>query len=733
VRLLDFGIAKFIDRPSDKPTELADSVAAPVDGSERTLHGGRALSPAYASPEQVRGESITTATDIYSLGALLYRLLTGFSPHDDAAQSGGRSRLPSQLLTDRGRTRNARQTRGDLDAVIALAIADSPHDRYASVAALIDDLDRWLSDYPVRARSPGWFDQLVKFTRRNRALAASFAASAVIVLGFSAGVTALAIKLEEERATALQAADTTEQIADYLVDLFGAADPAAHQGETLTARELLDRGVERIRDQPDMAPAVRSRLVHRMALAYRNLGLLDDSVPLYESAIALGEQGGQDDEALWALRLELADLHRERSEYEEASRRLRTAIRVLEREGGPREALASAYNNYGILLEVNERFDDAENWARRALEIAATLPETRQNAIVETRFRHNLAIALSGQGRYDEAVELFEQVLEAKSAQLGLRHPSRLASLESLASAHRNAGRLVVAAELLEASIALRRDIYGPDAISLARVGNELANVHHDAGRYPNAERAYRDALAIIDANPQRDPMLHAFLINNLASLYEDAGDLERAEPLFRRSIELRRELSGPDALPVIRARVNLARLLIKRGVLPEAGRLLDAARAALSEEFPDNRYRWQASEVQAALLQAARGQPRAARIRMANALEALESLGPMAAFGLRRARLAAARLDIDSGDAESALDRIEQIDADLPDGFSPQHPKRQILRVLKAQALAALGRGEEARRLASAAERRLEQQFADGADIRRRAQAVLAVGAGSG
>lgn len=733
-RLLDFGIAKLVDAPADKRSESVASGIERSDDPNRTIHGGGALSPAYASPEQMRGEAITTATDVYSLGALLYRLLTGVSPHDRAAQHDGQWHLPSDLLAVSGRTREARRVRGDLDAVLRRAMAESPEDRYGGVSAFIDDLDRWLSDYPVRARPSSWIDHLVKFTRRNRALAASLVASAVLVLGFSAGVTGLAVKLEEERTAAVQAADTTEQIADYLVDLFDAADPTTHQGETLTARALLDRGVERIQDQPEMPPTVRSRLLHRMALAYRNLGLLDDAVPLYEAAIGYADTGKDiDPQEAWSIRLELADLHRERGEHDEAARRLQAAIERLENDDGPRDALASAYNNYGILLEVKERYAEAETWARRALAVAADLPDTRESAIHETRYRHNLAIALSGQGRYDEAIEIFEQVLDSKLEQLGPRHPSRLISLESLASTHRNAGSLAEAAELFEASRTLRREIYGPDALSLARVGNELANVHHDAGRYRDAERAYRDALAIMEADPERAPMLHAFLVNNLASLYEDAGDLERAEPLFRRSIELRRSLSGPDALAVVRARINLARLLIKRGVLAEAGRLLEAARATLTEKFPDNRYRWQSAEVQVALLEAARGQIGSARTRMARAMAALEAMGPMAAFGLRRARLAAVRLDLDSGEAERALAGIELIEETLPAAFAPEHPKRQILNVLRAQALAALDRGDEARRLAGATAPLLEQQFADGADIRRRAQAVLAVGAGSG
>ena len=728
VRLLDFGIAKLVASPHAADDPAAPAAAPPDPSASGTEHGARLLSPAYASPEQIRGDPVTTATDIHGLGSLLYRLLTGRAPHDAPRRSDDASDPPSACKTTRRLSASARR---DLDAIVERAMADDPADRYGSAGALLDDLDRWRGHRPVAARRGGWIDHVAKFARRNRALAASLAVSAVVIAGSAVALGVLAVRLADERAAAVRSAATTDRIADYLVDLFAAADPASHQGETLTARELLDRGVERIRGEDDMEPVVRARLLHRMALAYRNLGLLDDAAPLYALAIAAAERSAAAD--VWRLRLERADLQRERGLHGEAERRLRRAIDRLERAGGRQKALAHAYNNLGIVLETTERYADAEAAARRGLMLLETLPAGREHDILRTRFRHNRAIALSGLGRYDEAIDEFERVIEAKTELLGPRHPSRLISMETLASTLREAGRFAVAGERLEASLALRREIYGPDALSLARVGNELANVHHDAGRYGEAERAYRDAMAVIEADPERDRLLHAYLVNNLGALYEDRGDLERAEPLFRRSLELRIDLSGPQSLPVVRARINLARLLIKRGALAEADELLEAAQRTLAESFPDNRYRWQAAEAQRAMLEAARGQAQSARDRMAGALAALEAMGPSAAFGLRRARFAAVRLDIDGGDPERALDRIAGIEAELPEAFSPHHPIRQILRVLRAQALAALGRAEEARRLADATAPLLAQQFADGAEIRRRAASVLAEGAGSG
>jgi serine/threonine-protein kinase len=721
VRLLDFGIAKLLEGPTLAEPE---ALGEPAVAGERTLHGAALLSPAYASPEQLRGEAITTATDIYGLGALLYRLVTGRAPGDRAG-AGNPPEPPSVAAARLDDAPVAPGVDRDLDAIVGRALAEKPADRYRSAGALIDDLDRWLGHRPVSARRSGWLEHTAKFARRNRALSATLVATAVIVIGFSIGISWLALRLSDERAEALESAQTTEQIADYLVGLFGAADPTENAGENLTARALLDRGVERIRSQSGMDPAVRSRLLHRMGLAYRNLGVRDDAVPLYREALALIDDRAGEHE--WQIRLELADLLRETSEFDEAGRRLRAAMTELEHAGGPAEMLAKVYNDYGLLFENQERFDEAELWARRALDVAAALPPSTDNEVRLARFRHNLAIALSSQGRHDEAIELLEAVVADKRDLLGEEHPSTLLSMEVLATTLRTANRLERAATLLTDALAARKRIFRPGALPLARVGNELANVYHDAGRYRQAERAYRDALAVIETDAERDPLLHAFLINNLASLYEDQGDLDRAEPLFRHSVQKRITLSGSDGLAVVRARINLARLLIKRGELSEAGDLLDAVETTLNEHFPGNRYRALLAQTQRAQLEAAAGNPDAGWRRLQATLDELQSLGASAAFGLRRARIDAARMRLDAGSPESALQLLDAVWETLPASLGPAHPQRQIVRVLRAQALLALGRADEARRLAVSAVGQIETQFSADADIVARAREVVA------
>lgn len=709
-RLLDFGIAKLLDQGMVEPPVDADADTAA--DAMHTVHGNMLMSPAWASPEQHRGDAVTTASDIFSLGALLYRLLAGMSPREAAAGEGGDATpLPSRVLEQAGRQREARAVRGDLDAICARAMASEPAARYASAADLSGDLKRHLARRPVEARGGGWMYVLGRFARRNRALTATSAAMLMLIVGFAVGMTLLALRLEAERARVAQASDTTQQVADFMVGIFANADPAAESGERVDARTLLDRGARRIDSELHDQPDIRSRLLGHIAKAYHNLGVLDRALELYNQANRAG--GAEDID--WQLRLERANLQRQIGQADAAEATFRRAVELLSRQPDQGDLLAKVYNDYGILLSDQERLEEAERSARRALAVELTADDA---VVTRARFRHNLAIAIYNQDRYDDAIRLLREVIRVKEAELGTDHPSLLLSREVLAQSYRRTNDLDRAEAMLKRSIEQRIEIFGESSSSIARVRNELANVHHDAGEYPQAEAVYREALAYLDDHPGVAPQTHAYVINNLGILYEDMGDLARAEPLLKRSLQRRVDVSGSDNISTIRARINLVRLFIKQRRRVEADAMLSRAAEQLEQHYPDNDYRHATTSVLRALLLAHAGDADRARMMMAEALATIKSMEPENSRRRAAALAAAVRLDRLLDDHATALERIRRARVVFDATYGKKHPKQLRLDIWRARSLVGLDRHDDARDLLEASLPSLHRIYSDSAPI---------------
>lgn len=723
-KLLDFGIAKLLGEADMDPERAASGAPGNIDSAQHTLHGSALMSPEYASPEQFRGESVSTASDIYSLGALAYRLVTGQSPHfgrlGDTLDGVPSSPPPRPCAIALG-PGLPRAMRGDLDAIVLRALDDQPAERYATASALAEDIERCLDSRPVRARATGWFGTAAKFTTRNRGLSAALGGLVLLVIGFLTSVSWLALHLNDERERATQAAVKTEQVVDFLFDLFAGADPASYPGETLTARELLDIGTSRIEQELRGQPHVQAQLLHRVAVAYRNLGVHDEALELKNRA--LDRVDPDDADLKWTLIVERADLKRQMGLIEESAEELEAAIEALEGRPELTRHLASAYNNMGILAARIERSDQAEDYARRAL--AVPLPDSVNVDRLHARYRHNLGLALSSQGRFDEAIDLLRQVIAEKKLDLGDIHPSVLVSTEVLATTLRKTGQLERAAEILEQAVELNKRLYGQASSSLAGVYNELANVHHDFGHYPDAEIAYRAALDILEAHPTREPLMHAFVVNNLASLYEDYGDLERADPLFRRSLAMREQLNGKRALSSIQARHNLARLLVKTGAHDEADRLLSDVVDLLTSHFPDNAFRLASTQVQVGVLLAARGEVDTAIPRLDEALATLVRLEPAGSVSIAHARLEAAGVHVRAGRYAQARELLEQAHAAYAAFYPDPHPRTLATEVLLAETLLAEGEVETGTRLLRAAIPALCDRLSPNAWILARAESI--------
>jgi eukaryotic-like serine/threonine-protein kinase len=507
-KLLDFGIASFVN-----PELSGDTVDATR----------RALTPEYASPEQIQGGVVTTASDTYSLGVVLYELLTGRSPYrvrtSTAAElyrvvceqepdrpstalareeSSGRrtDATASQVEVEKGpatAVRHSRALRGDLDTILLKALRKEPSQRYLSVEALSDDVRRYLEGRPVTARRPTMVYRVTKFVGRN--WMATTAAAAAILLVLTA-VVALAIqaqRLERER-------NKSEQIAAFLKDLFTAPDPTQARGNTVTAREILDAGAARI--ETTLAGETRADLLSTLGEVYASLGLYADAERLQRQALELHRTLlGDTDEVTQQDVAQLTFLLHQAGRSQEAVT-LATPALAFDKEAfgedhpvtrRTKRALGSAYVGLGRLEEAEPLFTELVETETRLL--GADHEDTLKSL-------NNLAVLYHAQKRVDEALELDERVLSLRRRRLGDDHPLTIGSINNVVFRYTTLGRHDDARALLQEALALADKTFGTSHPSYGTVLHSLGEVELATGNFEAADQRLRATLAIYRLQP---------------------------------------------------------------------------------------------------------------------------------------------------------------------------------------------------------------------------------------
>jgi eukaryotic-like serine/threonine-protein kinase len=610
-KLLDFGVARLVD-PANSPVGLAATHA-----------GLRLLTPEYASPEQVRGDPVTTASDVYSLGVLLYRLLSGVAPY----AATGRPHELARAIQDAQPPRPSsvapvslrRRLRGDLDTIVLRALQKEPERRYPSVQALSSDLRRHLESHPVQARPDTRRYRAGRFIRRHRA---GVGAAALLLLVLTGGLVGTAWQARE----ALRQAERAEVVRAFLVSLFEASDPAESRGDAITARELLDRGAERAVAELAGRPALQAEMLGVLGGIYRDLGSYPRAEPLLRTAVELRRDArGGGDPATAAALFELAQLlvamgrrseaeatHREAlalrrsslgprhpdvgrslgalgtvlgraGEYEEAERLHREGLDLLVRHhGGDHPDVAAAMDELGSLLRARGSFAEAEEVWRNTLSLRSRV--LGPDHLATATSTNNLALLLSDRGELEEAEALYRQVLDFDLRRLGEEHPYTASVMNNLASVLRRKGELSAAEDLYRRALEIDRALHGDAHPKVATVLNNLAAVLRDRGELAESERLYREALAaFLAANGDGHPSVgtaHAVLANVLYL----RGDTVGAERRYRLGLEILRGTFPEGHVRTASALVGLGRLLVESGRAAEAEPLLQEALATREE-----------------------------------------------------------------------------------------------------------------------------------------------------
>ncbi len=546
-KLLDFGIAKLLDAG-------AWDVAP-------TRTGLRPMTPTWASPEQVRGEPVTTASDVYSLGALLYFLLVGEPPYRLApgapehavlravcehqpnrpskATSGSGVRPEGEVPSDLQKLRSdPRRLRGDLDNIVLMALEKQPQHRYASAEQLSDDLERHLNQLPVRARPSTFRYRATKFIGRHRWAVAAAGLFALVVLAFVVTLAHQAGRLTEER-------DRAEEALEFTLDLFRSADAVTGGSHDLTAHELLAQGAQRIEDASISSPLVKATLEDAIGSSLVSLTKYEEALPLLEDALAIRRDlfGEAHPDTVRSLNT-LAELHHYRGRYQEAEPLYAQALEAWRRLPAS-DGLARTLDSYGSLERALGRFEKAVAKQREALALHRSNPAT--GPLEEASTLNLLGLSMTSLGRYDEAERFLHEALELRR-QGAFPYP--------VAESQVNLLRL----------LNLKADYRG--ALDLARAGIETAEAHLGA-----------------------DHRLTSEFYNQLGATLFHLGRFDEAESVFRENLKRRSELLGATHLTTSYALERLAQVLLAQGELETAeellARVLENRGAKLSEDHP--------------------------------------------------------------------------------------------------------------------------------------------------
>ena len=551
-KLLDFGIAKLLDPEAGQVAQT------------RTTE--RMMTPEYASPEQVRGDQVTTSTDVYALGVLLYELLAGKRPFQlDKTSPFEMARIiceqdpqPPSVVSaanlESAPPDAARTVSGDLDNIVLMAMRKEPARRYVSVSALAGDVKAYLAGYPVHARTDTWKYRSSKFIRRHKAAAAAAAVVTLALIGFSIGMGLLAKRANRERLAA-------QRESQFLKGIFEAATPDRTHGQTITPRELLDQGVKRVDRELADDPELQATLLDTIGQAYSTLGVYDQAELLLERAYALRSKtlgDGNTDVADTLFKLAVAI--RQQGQYKKAEPFYRKSLAIRERNLGEHNtAVAESLSQLGECLYLENRDDDAEPLLRRAVALDRELSS-------DSISRQYLALLLKRKGDYQEALQLLREQVEYYRQHVGTDNAEYALSLHNLGGALIDAGDLTGAEATERQVLEVQRKILGNNHPDLAYPLNNLGNLLLLKGDWQGAEPLFRESMEIRRSAVGEKSPLFGLALNNWGRLLQEKGDYEGAEKAFKQALETIVKANGPADWLTARATASLGVLQFDRG-----------------------------------------------------------------------------------------------------------------------------------------------------------------------
>lgn len=596
VKLLDFGIAKLLHPPSAQSLEM-------------TVTGRRLMTPEYASPEQIRGELITTASDVYSLGVLLYKLLTGHRPYRFEATAavpeiarvicetpppkpstvigqieearGPEGAAPTRITPESvSKTRDGhidklhRRLVGDLDNIVLMALRKEPQRRYTSVEQFAEDIRRHLEGRPVIAHKDTLAYRGAKFIKRHKTGVIAAVLLLLTLWGGMIGVIWQArIAVSEGDKAKLEAAKA-QQINRFVQEMLAAVDPYK-SGKDVTIADVLGEAAKRVdkelSGQPEIAAEVRTTL----GTTYQNLGQYDKAAPLLESAYETRRQLLGNEHPAVAMSIKnLALLRHYQGDFRSADSLYRLAISIFRRTPPPAASdFAGALNDYGTLLHDLAKYEPAVAVYREALTMYVQLFGNSHQEVAAVS--NNLALTLHEEGRLDSAETLYRNALAIYGKIYGEEHPDVAHALNNLAFVLNDKGEPEAASQLFKKSLEIRRRLFGDSHPDVIRARHNLAGILYYQKEYAAAEQMVREAIAAWETTL---PHNHPDLANSLfwlGRILIALGKPQQAESPLRKSLQIRRTAYPQGHFLIAKAQIELGKSLLQQHRYREAEILL--------------------------------------------------------------------------------------------------------------------------------------------------------------
>jgi len=606
-RLLDFGIAKLLN---------PECFQAPFV----TRTDVRPMTPEYASPEQILGHAITTATDVYSLGVLLFELLTGHRLYRPAGQSllemerlvcesefekpsavinrkkekatgedeAQPAITPESVSEQRGGLHPAelqRQLRGDLDWITMKAVEKDPSRRYATVSELSADIGRYLTHEPVLARPASTTYRARKYVRRHP-FGATVAVGLVLLLAGFAGTQFFQLRrITRER-------DRANRITEFMEGMFKVSDPSEARGNTITAREILDKASRDVDTGVAQDPELQAQMMQVMGDVYKSLGLFPRAQLLFERSADTRRRvlGPENPETLRSMD-DLAWILNQEGHAAEAEKLQRETVATRRRIFGLQHLdTLKSMSNLAWTLDREGHYAEAEKLDREVLDVRQRVLKTDDRQTVVSM--NNLAATLGHEGHYAEAEKLKRATLDIRRRILGPEHPDTLTAMNNLAFTLQQEGHYAEAEKLQRETLGMQRRILGPEHPDTLRSMNNLANTLVNEEHIAAAEQMQREALSAKQRvlGPEHQDTLWA--MKELAQALQSEGRYPEAEKLQRQTLEIQRRVLGPERPNTLSTMSDLAATLSKEGHYSEAEKLqrqaVDAMRRVLGPEHPN-------------------------------------------------------------------------------------------------------------------------------------------------